>query len=108
MPLLTPTLNSGPFPPPALPGSLGVGSEEARRSASLRPPLKLDVRFSRIQLSQRRILGGRFDEGLGEIRRANARSHRVEGSRLRREPHPRVARFRWALRDRATAKPFCL
>ena len=32
-----------------------VGSEEARRSAGLRPPLKLDVRFSRIQLSQRRF-----------------------------------------------------
>src|SRR5512135_3897156 len=32
-----------------------VGSEEARRSAGLRPPLKLDVRFSRIQLSQRRV-----------------------------------------------------
>src|SRR5262249_12660587 len=49
------TLNQGPFPRPALPGIDGVGSEEARRSASLRPPLKLDVRFSRIQLSQRRV-----------------------------------------------------
>ena len=49
------SLNSGPFPPPAFTGFLGVGSEEARRSAGLRPPLKLDVRFSRIQLSQRRV-----------------------------------------------------
>src|SRR5512147_1645068 len=32
-----------------------IGSEEARRSAGLRPPLKLDVRFSRIQLSQKRV-----------------------------------------------------
>jgi len=31
----------------------GVGSEEARLHASLRPPLKLHVRFSRMQLSRR-------------------------------------------------------
>ena len=31
----------------------GVGSEEARFRAGLRPPLKLPVRFSRMQLSQR-------------------------------------------------------
>lgn len=30
-----------------------VGSEEAPRRTNLRPPLKLDVQFSRIQLSQR-------------------------------------------------------
>jgi len=30
-----------------------VGSEEARRNASLRPPLKLDMQFSSIQLSRR-------------------------------------------------------
>jgi hypothetical protein len=30
-----------------------VGSEEARLRASLRPPLKLHVRFSRMQLSRR-------------------------------------------------------
>ena len=30
-----------------------VGSEEARRNASLRPPLKLDMQFYRIQLSRR-------------------------------------------------------
>jgi hypothetical protein len=33
-----------------------VGSEEARRSASLRPPLKLDMQFYRIQLSRKRGL----------------------------------------------------
>ena len=32
-----------------------VGSEEARLRASLRPPLKLHVRFSRMQLSRRHI-----------------------------------------------------
>lgn len=32
---------------------LAVGSEEARLRAGLRPPRKLDVRFSRIQLSRR-------------------------------------------------------
>jgi hypothetical protein len=31
----------------------GVGSEGAHRSAGPRPPLKPDVRFSRIRLSQR-------------------------------------------------------
>lgn len=35
------------------PSTLVVGSEEAPRRANLRPPLKLDVQFSRIQLSQR-------------------------------------------------------
>src|SRR5574341_1179133 len=45
----------GPSPnPPA------VGSEEARSRASLRPPPKLDVQFSRIQLSRRCVpLGGK-------------------------------------------------
>ena len=38
-----------------------VGSEEARRSADLRPPLKLAVRFSRNQLSQR-LAGGEIQE----------------------------------------------
>ncbi len=32
---------------------IAVGSEEARLRASLRPPLKLHVRFSRMQLSRR-------------------------------------------------------
>ncbi len=32
-----------------------VGSEEARLHASLRPPLKLHVRFSRMQLSRRHM-----------------------------------------------------
>jgi hypothetical protein len=32
-----------------------VGSEEARLRASLRPPLKLHVRFSRMQLSRRHM-----------------------------------------------------
>jgi hypothetical protein len=32
---------------------LGVGSEEARLRAGLRPPPKLHVQFSRMQLSQR-------------------------------------------------------
>jgi hypothetical protein len=34
-------------------GLTAVGSEEARLRASLRPPLKLHVRFSRMQLSRR-------------------------------------------------------
>jgi hypothetical protein len=34
---------------------VGVGPEEARSRASLRPPPKLDVQFSRIQLSRRCI-----------------------------------------------------
>jgi len=38
----------------ALLTSVTVGSEEARRSAGLRPPLKLRGRFSRMQLSRRR------------------------------------------------------
>ena len=32
---------------------ISVGSEEARMRAGLRPPLKLHVRFSRMQLSRR-------------------------------------------------------
>src|SRR6266852_1953563 len=36
----------------------GVGSEEARISAGLRPPLKLHVRFSRMQLSRRLMPAG--------------------------------------------------
>jgi hypothetical protein len=32
---------------------IDVGSEEARQSAGLRPPLKLHGRFSRMQLSRR-------------------------------------------------------
>jgi len=32
---------------------IAVGSEEARMRAGLRPPLKLHVRFSRMQLSRR-------------------------------------------------------
>src|SRR5215470_19949476 len=35
-------------------GGMLVGSEEARLHAGLRPPLKLHVRFSRMQLSRRR------------------------------------------------------
>src|SRR5438477_7887631 len=34
-------------------GFTSVGSEEARMRAGLRPPLKLHVRFSRMQLSRR-------------------------------------------------------
>src|ERR1700694_1245825 len=34
-------------------GFIGVGSEEARLRAGLRPPLKLHVHFSRMQLSRR-------------------------------------------------------
>ena len=41
-------------PPPALPLSPFVGSEEARLRADLRPPLKLYVPVSGIQLSRRR------------------------------------------------------
>jgi hypothetical protein len=36
-----------------LEGLIGVGSEEARLRAGHRPPLKLHVRFSRMQLSRR-------------------------------------------------------
>ena len=45
---------AGPFAPPALPGFIAVGSEEAHQSpgAGLRPPLKPDMQFSRIRLSQ--------------------------------------------------------
>ena len=43
----------GRFAPRTLLRFAAVGSEEAHRSAGLRPPLKLDVRVSRIQLSQR-------------------------------------------------------
>ncbi len=35
-----------------------VGSEEARLRAGLRPPLKLHVRFSRMQLSRRLTASG--------------------------------------------------
>ena len=35
--------------------NLTDGSEEARLRASLRPPLKLHVRFSRMQLSRRHM-----------------------------------------------------
>ncbi len=40
---------------PADPNHAIVGSEEARLHASLRPPLKLHVRFSRMQLSRRHM-----------------------------------------------------
>jgi hypothetical protein len=40
-----------------------VGSEEAPRRACLRPPLKLDVQFSRIQLSQRRVSDADQEKG---------------------------------------------
>src|SRR6202049_852781 len=39
--------------PPLFEGFIGVGSEEARLRAGLRPPLKLHVRFSRMQLARR-------------------------------------------------------
>jgi hypothetical protein len=66
----TSVLNSGSFPPPALTGFLGVGSEEARRGAGLRPPHKLDVRFSRIQLSQKRVsnAGSKKESGRSSVR----------------------------------------
>jgi len=46
----------GPFPPPTLLGLHGVGSEVARVRAGHRPPLKLYMQFSRIQLSRRLTL----------------------------------------------------
>src|ERR1035437_6487002 len=46
----------GPFPPPTLLGLHGVGSEVARLRAGHRPPLKLYMQFSRIQLSRRLTL----------------------------------------------------
>ena len=47
-------------PPLAIPlrNASGVGSEEARLRAGHRPPLKLHVQFSRMQLSRRRPLPG--------------------------------------------------
>ena len=55
LPSRGPWLASGLYRPP---GSSLVGSEEARLRAGLRPPLKLHVRFSRMQLS-RRLLASR-------------------------------------------------
>src|SRR5450755_4441611 len=49
----------GPFPPPTLLGLHGVGSEVARLRAGHRPPLKLYMQFSRIQLSRRLTLYAR-------------------------------------------------
>ncbi len=40
-------------------GRSAVGSEEARLRAGLRPPLKLHVRFSRMQLSRRCMVASR-------------------------------------------------
>ena len=55
--LLPPSLQWVPWPllTEALrfPTFTGVGSEEARFRASLRPPLKLHVHISRMQLSRR-------------------------------------------------------
>ena len=45
-----------PFAPGPLRPFLAVGSEEARFRAGLRPPPKLHVRFSRMQLSRRHPL----------------------------------------------------
>jgi hypothetical protein len=42
--------------PPLFGCFAGVGSEEARLRASLRPPPKLHVRFSRMQLSRRHLV----------------------------------------------------
>ena len=58
--LLPPSLQWVPWPLLAealrFPALVGVGSEEARLRASLRPPPKLHVRFSRMQLSRRLML----------------------------------------------------
>jgi hypothetical protein len=43
-------------PKPSFDRFAGVGSEVARLRASHRPPLKLYVRFSRIQLSRKHML----------------------------------------------------
>src|ERR1700694_1800793 len=45
-------------------GAIAVGSEEARLRASLRPPLKLHVRFSRMQLSRRLSDAGMLEKEL--------------------------------------------
>jgi hypothetical protein len=45
-----------PFAPSPLRDFVAVGSEVARLHASHRPPLKLHVRFSRMQLSRRHLL----------------------------------------------------
>ena len=59
--LLPPSLQRVPWPPLAealrFPTFIGVGSEEARFRASLRPPLKLHVHISRMQLSRRLTAG---------------------------------------------------
>ena len=55
-PLQLRSLALQPFAPAKLPPFFAVGSEEARLRARLRPPLKLYVRFSRIQLSRRLML----------------------------------------------------
>ena len=53
-----------------------VGSEEARLRASLRPPPKLHVRFSRMQLSRRHMIGdvrkGKHQVDLSYIRQVEA------------------------------------
>ena len=54
-------MQQGPFAPRALPRFNAVGSEGAHRSADPRPPLKPDIQFSRIRLSQRLDYSSRLD-----------------------------------------------
>ena len=57
-----------------------VGSEEARFRAGLRPPLKLHVRFSRMQLS-RRLSDARMQEKVLDRATGQARTRRTTWSR---------------------------
>jgi hypothetical protein len=50
-----PSIPSAPGRPALFGDFAGVGSEEARLRAGLRPPLKLHGRFSRMQLSRRHL-----------------------------------------------------
>ena len=74
--LFPPSLQWVPWPLLAealrFPTFAGVGSEEARIRASLRPPLKLHVQFSRMQLS-RRLSHAEMQER--ELTRSSSQAH---------------------------------
>src|SRR5437899_4385630 len=61
---------------------ISVGSEEARLRASLRPPLKLHVQFSRMQLSRRLSPAGMPEKEL---------SRATEQARIRHKAWPAAA-----------------
>ena len=81
----------------------GVGSEEARPSAGLRPPLKLHVRFSRMQLSRRRSPSPR-----GQGRNQADQAHQPQlapESPCREGLPPRTAPPSIAMRPQASLHP---